>query len=38
MWIYQKKLMYPVNIKNPCPKTAKYVISQYGGPDGDLNL
>jgi len=36
MWIYQKKLMYPVNIKKSCPQTAKYIISQYGGPDGEL--
>lgn len=36
MWIYQKKLQYPVNIKNPNPKLAKMIISQYGGPDGEL--
>lgn len=32
MWNYQKKLQYPVNIKNPNPKLAAYVVSQYGGP------
>ena len=36
MWQYNKKLQYPVNIKNPNPKFAKIIISQYGGPDGEL--
>ena len=36
MWIYEKKLQYPVNIKTPNPKLAKIIISQYGGPDGEL--
>ena len=36
MWIYDKKLQYPVNIKNPNPKLAKLIISQFGGPDGEL--
>ncbi len=36
MWIYEKKLQYPVNIKNPNPKLAKIIISQLGGPDGEL--
>lgn len=36
MWIYEKKLEYPVKIKCPNPKMAKYVITQYGGPDGEL--
>lgn len=36
MWIYEKKLQYPVNIKNPNPKIAQVVISQIGGPDGEL--
>lgn len=36
MWIYEKKLQYPVNIKNPNPKLAKVIISQLGGPDGEL--
>ena len=31
MWEYERKLMYPVKIKNPNPELAKYVISQYGG-------
>lgn len=34
MWQYKKKLQYPVNIKNPNPKYAQIIISQYGGPDG----
>ena len=37
MWQYEKKLQYPVNIKNPNPKLAKVIISQYGGPDGEAN-
>ena len=36
MFIYEKKLQYPIRIKNPDPKLAKIVISQYGGPDGEL--
>lgn len=36
MWVYEKKLEYPVRIKNPNPKMAKYIITQYGGPDGEL--
>ena len=36
MWVYEKKLEYPVNIKNPNPKLAKIIITQYGGPDGEL--
>ena len=36
MWGYDKKLQYPVNIKNPNPQMAKFIISQYGGPDGEL--
>ena len=36
MWIYEKKLEYPVNIKNPNPTLAKFIISQVGGPDGEL--
>lgn len=38
MWIYEKKLEYPVKIVNPNPRMAKYIITQYGGPDGELNL
>ena len=37
MWCYEKKLQYPVNIKNPNPQMAKFIISQYGGPDGELS-
>lgn len=36
MWNYEKKLQYPVNIKNPNPVYAKIIMSQYGGPDGEL--
>ena len=36
MWIYEKKLQYPVNIKRPDPKTATVILSQLGGPDGEL--
>ena len=36
MWQYEKKLQYPVKIANPNPKYAQIIISQYGGPDGEL--
>ncbi len=36
MFVYEKKLQYPVKIKNPNPALAKIIISQYGGPDGEL--
>lgn len=36
MWNYEKRLEYPVNIKETNPKIAKYIISQYGGPDGEI--
>lgn len=36
MWSYEKKLQYPVNIKNPNPKTAKIIITELGGSDGEL--
>jgi len=36
MWIYDKKLEYPVKITKPDPRMAKVIISQYGGPDGEL--
>ncbi len=36
MWTYEKRLEYPVNIKNPNPAMAKFIISQVGGPDGEL--
>ncbi len=36
MWNYEKRLQYPVKIKNPDPKMAMVIISQFGGPDGEL--
>ncbi|MBO5883226.1 MAG: manganese catalase family protein [Clostridia bacterium] len=36
MWTYEKKLQFPVKIKNPDPKSAQIIISQLGGPDGEL--
>ena len=36
MWIYEKKLQYPVRIARPDPAMAARIISQYGGPDGEL--
>ena len=36
MFVYEKKLQYPVNIKTPNLKLAKIISSQYGGPDGEL--
>ena len=36
MFVYQKKLQYPINIKNSNPRLASVIISQYGGPDGEL--
>ena len=36
MFIYEKKLQYPVKIEHPNPKLASIIISQYGGPDGEL--
>ncbi len=36
MWTYDKFLEYPIKIKNPNPKMAKIIITQYGGPDGEL--
>ena len=35
MWIYEKKLQYPVNIRKPDPAMAKLIITQLGGPDGE---
>ena len=35
MWVYEKKLQYPVKIKNPNPRLAGVIISQLGGPDGE---
>jgi len=37
LWKYEKKLQYPVNIKNPNPKYAQIIITQYGGPDGEAS-
>ena len=37
MWEYEKKLQYPVKIARPNPKYAKIMISQYGGPDGEMS-
>ncbi|MDE6005193.1 MAG: manganese catalase family protein [Oscillospiraceae bacterium] len=36
MWIYDKKLQYPVHIKNPNPQMAQIIMTQIGGPDGEL--
>lgn len=36
MWVYEKRLQFPVNIKRPDPKAAQIIISQYGGPDGEM--
>ena len=36
MWQYEKKLQYPVKIKNPNPKYANIIVSQLGGPDGEV--
>ena len=36
MWLYEKRLQYPVNVRKPDAKTAKIVISQLGGPNGEL--
>ena len=36
MWIYQKKLEYPIKITRPNARTAKIIMTQYGGPDGEL--
>lgn len=36
MWTYNRNLQYPINIRKPNPKLAKVIVSQYGGPDGEL--
>ena len=36
MWNYEKRLQYPVNITQTNPKLAQVIISQFGGPDGEL--
>ncbi|WP_027365314.1 manganese catalase family protein [Desulfotruncus alcoholivorax] len=35
MWLYEKKLQYPVRVSAPNPRLAKYIITQYGGPEGE---
>jgi len=37
MWIYEKKIQFPVNVSRPDLQMAKYLITQYGGPDGELS-
>ena len=37
MFVYEKRLQFPVKIKNTNPNTARLIISQYGGPDGELS-
>jgi len=37
MWNYEKRLEYPVNISTPNPKIAKVILTQFGGPDGELS-
>ena len=37
MWTYEKRLQFPVKITKTSPKTAQLIISQYGGPDGELS-
>ena len=36
MFVYEKRLQYPIRIKNTNPRLASLIISQYGGPDGEL--
>lgn len=36
MWSYEKRLQFPVNIKEPNAELAKVIMSQYGGPDGEM--
>ena len=36
MWSYEKRLQYPIRIRRPNAAAAKVIISQYGGPDGEL--
>lgn len=36
MWIYSKKLQYPISIKNKDLSMAKFIITQFGGPNGEL--
>ena len=37
MWSYERRLQFPVNIKEPNAKLAQVIISQFGGPDGELS-
>lgn len=37
MWLYERKLQVPVRVSGPNPRLAKYVITQYGGPEGELS-
>ena len=37
MWNYEKRLQYPVNITTPNPKIAQVILTQFGGPDGELS-
>ncbi len=37
MWNYEKRLEYPVNISTPNPKIAQVILTQFGGPDGELS-
>lgn len=36
MWQYEKKLQFPVKVRNTNTKLANFIISQYGGPDGEM--
>ena len=36
MFVYEKRLQYPIKIANTNPRLASLIISQYGGPDGEL--
>ncbi len=36
MWTYEKRLQFPVHITRTCPRTASLIISQFGGPDGEM--
>lgn len=36
MFVYEKRLQYPIRIKQTNPKLAKIIVTQYGGPDGEL--
>ena len=37
MWNYEKRLQYPINITTPNPRLAQIIMSQYGGPDGEMS-